>query len=329
MRKIGSFENVEKAEDFRWYLVSQGVETQVEDFIGDLTDVWVMQDRDLPRARQLLTEFEANPGAFAKQIEESREQHKLKTLTKKPQPISRPDTQTYAPLNARIPYATYVFMALSILYFLMTFVDRDRWLLRHLMISEDFVASSLGFKSFRELMQGQVWRLLTPIFIHSNFFHIGFNMIWLYQLGRVIEGHIRSVRFILLVCAIAIPSNLIFYLISGPFFGGMSGVVYGLFFYTWAYDRYSARSPFRMDPYLFKFFLVYYAICCVSNMFGIHIANTIHGFGGFMGLCLGYLSSGHFKLNRKTIRIDAHFINNTLIIIVLLVAGIIADLLTR
>jgi membrane associated rhomboid family serine protease len=42
---------------------------------------------------------------------------------------------------------------------------------------------------------GQWWRLVTGGFLHANLLHIGFNMLILYWLGRMLEPAIGSVRF--------------------------------------------------------------------------------------------------------------------------------------
>ncbi len=332
LRKVGSLENSEKADIFRWYLVSQGVDTQVEGIEENSCDIWIIHDRDWQKSRTFLSQFLSapDPGVYQKHATEGRKQWKKKVSpTKTPVEVKARTQLFHHAASPRQPNATYALIACSAIYFLLNFLDRDRWLFRHLMISENFLASSFGIRSFREISHGQIWRLVTPIFIHSDFFHIAFNMIWLYQFGRVIEGHIRTLPFLLLVFAIAAPSNLAFYLVAGPFFGGMSGVVYGLFFFSWAYDRFSPSSPFRLDPYLFKFFLVYYVLCWLLSAFGFHIANTIHGVGALTGLVIGYLASGHFQNRPQAIKVNKNFIYNTLIIFALLSGGILADIFTR
>ena len=56
-------------------------------------------------------------------------------------------------------------------------------------------------------------------------------------------------------------------MISGPAFGGMSGVVYGLFGYVWVKTRLDPADGFRLDPMvamiMFGFFII-----CFTGMFG-------------------------------------------------------------
>src|SRR5690606_11398310 len=43
-----------------------------------------------------------------------------------------------------------------------------------------------GNKTFSDVTRGQIWRLVTPVFMHFGILHILFNMTWLMQLGSVI-----------------------------------------------------------------------------------------------------------------------------------------------
>src|SRR5438270_379342 len=89
----------------------------------------------------------------------------------------------------------------------------------------------------------ELWRVVTPAFIHFSEFHILFNMLWLFSLGGQLELRYGSARLVVLVLLMAVPSNLCQYFFStiviegwkpvvtqsSPLFGGMSGVVFGLF----------------------------------------------------------------------------------------------------
>src|SRR5205085_2056774 len=67
------------------------------------------------------------------------------------------------------------------------------------------VDRSTGLDAIR---RGEVWRLVTPILLHFGIAHLVFNMIWLYQLGGLVElrkGHLAMAAIVL---ASAVVSNL-------------------------------------------------------------------------------------------------------------------------
>lgn len=62
-----------------------------------------------------------------------------------------------------------------------------------------------GWYSYPDIMQGEVWRLFTPMFLHSGLWHLFFNMLVLWWAGSALEDLYGPREF------------LAFYLISGVF----------------------------------------------------------------------------------------------------------------
>ena len=137
--------------------------------------------------------------------------------------------------------------------------------------------------------KGEVWRLLTPIFIHYGPLHLLFNMLWLYQLGCLIEGRQGTLRLLLLVVVIGVLSNVAQYVATGAGFGGMSGVVYGLFGYVWLRGKYDPASGLGMHSQNVVIMIVWFFLCVFKII--PHVANTAHGVGLGLGMAWGALSS--------------------------------------
>ncbi|MFM7831856.1 MAG: rhomboid family intramembrane serine protease [Planctomycetaceae bacterium] len=135
------------------------------------------------------------------------------------------------------------------------------------------------------IRRGEIWRFVTPIFLHFGVLHILFNMQWLWGLGRWIEFNRGTGRYLLLVLMTAVIPNLAQLYWSGPNFGGMSGVVFGLIGYAWMKGRTSPEDGIGLpqDQIVYS---IFFLLICMTGSLG-PIANAAH-LGGFLtGIVLG------------------------------------------
>ncbi len=189
---------------------------------------------------------------------------------------------------------TMALIIMSVLAFLGMVPQRDLLISvpAHLVVPNDAVgnvpAAPPQEGELPEVRDGEVWRLVTPIFVHFGIWHILFNMFWLYDLGTLIERRIGSVLYALMIVAIAIPSNYLQFVATGPSFGGMSGVVFGLFGYCWVRGRLDPTSGLYLRPDIAYWMIGWFLLCAFGVIPGV--ANWAHGIGLGAGAALGYLA---------------------------------------
>lgn len=139
--------------------------------------------------------------------------------------------------------------------------------------------------------------MVSPILLHGGLLHLAFNMLWLWELGRQIERRQSTLAFGALIVALALVSNTVQYLWGGGNnFGGMSGVVYGLFAYIWMWQLFDPRHGLALPRALIWFMLLSLVLMTALGL--SMIANAAHMGGFFAGVVFGALLATVSRIRR-------------------------------
>ena len=132
---------------------------------------------------------------------------------------------------------SYILIALTIFFFILQYLAN--WL---------FGADVLlfyGAKINQFILRGQIWRFLTPVFLHGSILHIGFNMYALYAIGPSLEKKFGGPSFILLYVIGAIFGNVFSFVCSSNVSLGASTAIaaQGVYIYKNRHLLGSAAKP--------------------------------------------------------------------------------------
>ena len=295
------------ARSFHDALVSRGIESTAEQEDGGAFSIWVHDDDQIAEAARLFALFRSSPDA----PEFGEASAKAKVIRAELVKAERKRRSTVVD-DARVGYErnfagggmiTILLVVITIAVTGYTGFFRDptanHAALDRLQISHvPFVHATSGGPAFflPEVREGEVWRLITPIFLHGDYMHIIFNMMMLLQLGRFIESRFGGAKLLALVMAIGIGSNLAEYLWEAwrtpgraPHFGGMSGVDYGLFGFLWLKGKFGREQGWQLNPQSVQLMLMW-MVLCFTGILG-PIANGAHVGGLVIGGLLGIASA--------------------------------------
>jgi len=118
------------------------------------------------------------------------------------------------------PWVTYTLIGVCVGVFLIQMATQS-------LIGYDLPAA-LGMKVNRLILQGQIWRLFTPMFLHASILHIAFNMYALYAIGRGLEQQYGHLRYIILFLISGFAGNVFSFLMSNANSLGASTAIFGL-----------------------------------------------------------------------------------------------------
>lgn len=319
MRLIGSLTERQQAENFFAYLLTEGIHAQLESEKNEF-EIWVKDEDMVDRSLDELERFRSAPDdpKYLDAVPKAKE-IQLEEI-KKRQRIAKNVVNVGggARIKRRHPLTVTLIVICGIVALMTDFGDSTtkatfRALAFNAMPLEEGVAifeknngdqDALGFR-LASVSKGEIWRLVTPAFIHHGGFHIVFNMYWLFLFGSQIENRYGSFWFGLLVLFSAAISNFFQcvvpidiggsapgfysgYLLSG--LGGMSGVVYALFGFVlmrMTYDRSSNLFVQQSTVFLLLGWLVFCMTPVAQEWVG-NVANWAHAIGLLVGIIAGY-----------------------------------------
>jgi GlpG protein len=296
MRSIAKFKEEKLALRFWNYLQTIDIESSLEeDDIQKEWHIWVLDEEKLDLSIGEKNEFVKNPDNpkyitnGKKAINEKQDEVKAKSRYKDYNLKDKWFKQ-----ESRLGMVSLALIITSVAVFLISGTGKNYQVIGPFLISEK------NDIYFSEFLSGQLWRIVTPIFLHFGFLHIIFNMYWLYYFGCQIEKRKGSAFIAIFIFLTAIFSNIAQYLVTGPEFGGMSGVVYALLGYIWIKSKFDPGDGLYIEQSTALVLVAWLLLCFVMPVapgFSGGVANWAHTGGLISGAGWGYISA--IRWNRK------------------------------
>lgn len=308
MRQVGIISNEGDAQRFAAHLVADGIDALAEPEQGVFA-IWVRDENQLETAKTELARFLSDPGdaryqdaersAADRRREEQRQRDKARgNVVQMRGRWGRGAAARRSPLVITLILLS-VFVGIS-----SNFGRTPEPVMNQLTFCWPMLVDADGQfepgSGWQQIKQGQLWRVITPIFIHFGLPHLIFNMFALYAFGTQIEDKRGTWRLGLLVLAIAILSNTAQYVFGGnPYFGGMSGVCYGLFGFVWMRMLFDSNSRMYVSGFNIVIMVAWLFLCIAHELpsfrttvgdylDGKSVANVAHGVGLVLGMAIGY-----------------------------------------
>ncbi|HEY7355382.1 MAG TPA: rhomboid family intramembrane serine protease, partial [Ktedonobacterales bacterium] len=132
----------------------------------------------------------------------------------------------------------------------------------------------------------QYWRIITSMFLHESWLHVGLNMLSLYFIGRPVEQVYGRWRYLLIYFGTGIFGGILVILLSNIPVLGASGAIFGVFgalgVFLW-YNRRAFGSAMLSN-------WVFWLVLNLAFTFGFGDISVSGHIGGLsMGLILGLL----------------------------------------
>ena len=142
----------------------------------------------------------------------------------------------------------------------------------------------LGGKINAFIAAGQIWRLITPAFLHTSIPHLAFNMYALYIIGRNIERFYGHGRFLVLYLLGAFGGNVLSYVLTPANSLGASTAVFAILAAegVFIYENRKLFGPQRTREMITNLVMVTLINLSFGLIPGFNVDNMGH-IGGILG----------------------------------------------
>ena len=156
----------------------------------------------------------------------------------------------------------------------------------------------LGVTGTRPVTYGWWWTLITAIYLHGGLLHIFFNMMWVRQLGPVVEELFGPFRLFAIFTIAGITGFIASTFAGHDFTLGASGSIFGLLAAAIAYGRRAGSQLFTRQ------FLQWAVLLFIMGFIMPGVDNWAHG-GGFVG---GYAAAYIFSRSSEREGLGAYLL---------------------
>lgn len=153
-------------------------------------------------------------------------------------------------------------------------------------IGDEKMYADLGLNADAALNNGEYYRFISSMFLHSGIVHLMSNMLFLYIFGSSIEKYYGKIKFIVIYLLSGLVGGLVFCGFSASSAVGASGCVFGLAGAVLAYSMRIKRAVDGKDTY---FMIMFVIVSTLGGFLNIDTANSAHIGGLLTGFVAGTL----------------------------------------
>lgn len=298
MRKVISGLDQTAAERLFDFLFTEGIGCQLETSSEGKCDLWVRDEDKLELAKSHLTHFLADPSDPKFDVSQKaqamrREQEKAVKEQLRLQKKLESTSGKVPGVGSGASMTVIVIILCISLSLLTSFGDVNR---RRIEQTGEIPLSLQVYNSMTLLpvinrpddstpmsfiLKGQVWRLITPIFLHASMMHLLFNCLFIYTFGRLIEFFYGPIFVLGLFLGGGILGVLAqaygpSWMGASPDVIGASGGALALFSFAWLRPYREPMTPFRVSTFNVMFVLGFVFISMLPNAPVSNVANLAH-----------------------------------------------------
>ncbi len=204
-------------------------------------------------------------------------------------------------LGGKLSYVDGIVSAAVILYVVSLLIDpRAIFQIRgifDILSPSGIVLYLLGMTGSGAMAEGRWWTLFTAIYLHGSLLHILFNVLWIRQLGPVVEDLFGASRFFVIFTAAGVIGFVVSNMFGVAYTIGASGSIFGLLGAVIFYGRHRGGS---FGFHIYRQTMQWAVILFLFGFFMSGINNFAHA-GGFVGGYLTAMLLGYRELKPETL----------------------------